>query len=224
MRTWQHRHSRRLLATVALLSLPVLAGCVTNRVVRYLTKEESFEGIRGAYLRQDELGIEYATSAPGGHSFHYRIAWFKLSDLPRGCEPLPDGADPGHYTVWSDPESYIVLGPDRVEPLRTRPPGGAKQVPVGRGDPSLPRGARVAVFVPQAEGGRLYGKSGCYIAVVLFAGEDGKLYKRRALLPLPTYQQDEWYPIAFPLAVAIDVASLPIQLIVFALDPRSVWR
>ena len=52
--------SPRLLAAAASLCLPLLTGCCTTALLESTVKE-TFEGIRGAWLRPDELGIEYTT-------------------------------------------------------------------------------------------------------------------------------------------------------------------
>jgi len=96
--------------------------CMTARL--WEGKPEEFRGLREAYLRHDELGLEYATAGNGEHS---RIAWLKLTSL------------------WSGHEKAYVR-PERVEAARGTLPDGADHIGVNRGPLVLPPQAVVAVF------------------------------------------------------------------------------
>jgi len=187
MDAWERLHPLRLLGALAAVLLPFLTGCCTNALIKQRPYEE-FRGIRGAYLTRDELGIVYTTV---GNRRHDSMAWFSLSSL-------------------SNPE-LLSLNPQRVEKARGSPPEGANELPVGRGTPSLPPGATIAVFAP-SEGKSVEDKSveeRDAIAIILVVNEKGQVC--RLQLPFPKYRPWWHYP-ALPVSVALDVVTLPVTL------------
>lgn len=179
-------------AAAALLLLP-LTGCTTSGMLGDWP-HEMFGGISHAYLRPDELGIEYVTRA---YRQRCQVAWFRLSELRKGPQPWP------------------MLLPGREERTRGSPPDGAKPLPVGREKPSLPAGADIAVFVPPKGEELAHGGYGFNVAIVMLVGGDGQVHTLRPWLPTRSYRPWHRYPFV-PLAIAWDVATFPLQLLFFS--------
>ena len=199
----------RLLAAIAALSLPLLTGCATSSMLGDWPSETFLE-ISGAHLRPDELGVEFRTR---GYRDHDQLAWFKLRELREGPVKLPYVVGPENRPVWWNPEMRIYH-PERVERLRGSPPEGATALPLGRGAPSLPPGANIAVFVPPKGEDLAHGSYGSHVAIVAIVCEDGRVYMLRPWLPCPSYRPWHRYPFV-QLAIAFDVATFPLQLLAF---------
>lgn len=190
----------RVVAAAPALAFSFVTGCATGTVLEW--PRETIEGVRGAWLRPSELGIEYTV-----HRYRRRdqIAWFALSDLRRGPVQVPGTAGPGEMPRWSDPESRMSSAV-RVESAGATSPEGAQPLPLGRGAPRLSAGTDFAVFPPEPRGDE---DSEPEAAIVVVVCEDGQAYTLEARLPWARYRPWHRYPL-LPLAVAWDLATLPL--------------
>lgn len=183
MHTHQSLAPRKMLTALAVLTLPVLTGCATSYLIGEPPRE-AFNGIRAAYLTQDELGVVYTAKSNVRHD---HIAWIELDDLRKG----PDQA-------W--------LYPDRVERAGGALPEGAKPIPVGYGAPLLPLEADISVY------GSRTGVGMHRPAVHVVVGKVGKTVDIRVAWSGHKYRPWWHYP-AIPAAVALDVTTFPLQLL-----------